>query len=70
MELTRRNFMKATAAAAAFAAAGAVVLTGNVAEAEAANDGSEVGQGPLPFLRHRLRRARRGKGRENSRHQG
>ena len=49
MEWTRRKFLKASAAAAAFAAAGAAVPRGIVAEAEAANDGVKWGKAPCRF---------------------
>ncbi len=49
MELTRRKFLQAGAAAAAFAAAGAAVPRGIVAEAEAANDGITWGKAPCRF---------------------
>jgi nitrate reductase (cytochrome) len=49
MEWTRRKFLQASAAAAAFTAAGVAVPRGIVAQAEAAHDGITWGKAPCRF---------------------
>ena len=72
MKLTRRAFIKQTAAATAASAAGitlpALAAGMRTIAADVAGGRPDLVEGAMPLLRHRLRRDRRGEGQPRGRH--